>query len=83
MNCYSNSEKVNILLIFIECRKNSREAAILYMQWYPGRNHLEKTFRNIKQHMRKIGKFPGKVSCSNLNRIRIIIIPQQYWLIFM
>jgi len=28
----------------------------------------KKTFRNI-EHMQKIGKFPGKVSCSNRNRI--------------
>jgi len=33
--------------------------------------------------MRKIGKFPGKVFCSNRNRIRIIIIPQQYWILLL
>ena len=45
----SNSEKVDIFLIFSECRRNSHEAAALYMQRYPDRNHpSEKTFRSIK-----------------------------------
>lgn len=50
MNRYFNSENVDMLLIFDECRRNYRKTTVLYEQRYPDRNHpSEKTFRNIEQ----------------------------------
>ena len=36
---YTRNEKVDILLIYGECRKNSRAAAALYAQRFPDRQH--------------------------------------------
>jgi len=44
-----------MFLIFSECKKNSNEAAVFYIQRYPDRNHpSEKIFRNIEQCLEKI-----------------------------
>jgi len=52
MNRYSNSEKVDISLIFDECKRNFHEAAVLQLI---SRNYLsEKTFKNIEQYLQKI-----------------------------
>jgi len=55
MNRYSNSEKVDISLIFD--KRNSRENAILYKRYLDRDNVSEKTFRNIKQYLRENEKF--------------------------
>ena len=43
-NIYTMSEKVDMLLVFGECRQNSTEAAILYAQRYPDRRYIFKVF---------------------------------------
>jgi hypothetical protein len=53
---YSSNEKVDMLLIYGECHKNSRNAARVYAERYPARHHpcfqyfpyLEKKFREAR-----------------------------------
>lgn len=36
---YTHGEKIDMLLVYGECHKNSRNAAVLYAERYPGRQH--------------------------------------------
>lgn len=51
---YTNVEKIDMLLIYGECRKNSREARALYATRYPERRIPYHTyFRKVEQQMRR------------------------------
>lgn len=50
---YSRNEKVDMLLIYGECRKNSRNAARLYAERFPDRNHPPNNyFPRVEQQFR-------------------------------
>ena len=50
-----------MLLIFGECKRNAREAAILYATKYPQRHHSCATmFYNIEKNLRNYGEFEKK-----------------------
>jgi len=68
MNRYCNMEKVDMLLVFGECRRNARNAVALYRERYPDRAHPSaKCFYNIERSLRLHGTF----SCGKrVNRTR-------------
>lgn len=52
-NIYTRSEKIDMLLIFGECRQNSTDAARLYAERYPNRRHPTRHyFPKLVQKMR-------------------------------
>lgn len=53
-NVYSQSEKVDMLLIYGECKKNSVQAAALYARRYPDRNHPNRRhFSKVEGYLRR------------------------------
>ena len=57
----SYNEKIDMLLIFVERKRNACEAAILYATRYPQRYHPCATmFYNIEKNLRNYGEFEKK-----------------------
>lgn len=54
---YSQSEKVDMLLIYGECKKNSVQAAALYARRYPDRNHPNR--RQFAKEEEKLRRAPN------------------------
>lgn len=55
---FSNEEKVDMLLVFGECRSNCREAKRVYAQRYPHRRVPDaKTFPSLCKNLREYGSF--------------------------
>lgn len=51
---YSRNEKVDMLLIYGECKKNSRQAATLYGERFPERNHPPNNyFLRVEEQFRR------------------------------
>lgn len=66
MELYSADEYVDMLLIYGECRKNSREAAALYRERYPQRRHPGHCmFVRIEQKLRQDCTLPSKKKVHN------------------
>ena len=58
---YSYNEKVNMLLIFGECKRNAPEAAILHATRYLQRHYPCATmFYNIEKNLRNYEEFEKK-----------------------
>lgn len=69
MDNYSNSEKVDMLLVYGFCQGNGRQSVRVYMERFPGRripNH--QTFANIERHLRETGSFERKFEGRGRNR---------------
>jgi len=61
MNRYSHTERVDMLLVFGECKRNAREAVTLYSERYLDRVHpFAKIFYNIERSLRLHDKFPDE-----------------------
>lgn len=61
MENYTNSEKVDMLLVYGFCQGNGRQSVRVYMERFPNRripNH--QTFANIERHLRETGSFEKK-----------------------
>ena len=65
VDLYTNAEYTEMLLIYGETRKNSREACRRYQQRYPNRRHPSHTmFARLKRSLRETGSLrPDKHSC--------------------
>lgn len=51
---YTQNEKVDMLLVYGECRKNARNAAGLYQERYPDRNHpCFQYFLYVEEYLRR------------------------------
>ncbi|KYN21754.1 hypothetical protein ALC57_05855 [Trachymyrmex cornetzi] len=74
---YSYNEKIDILLIFGECKRNAREAAILYATRYSKRHHPCATmFYNIEKNLRNYGEFEKKKRNKPAHLIQVIHEPK-------
>ena len=53
----TNDELTDMILIYGECRRNSRQAALLYRERYPEREPLnENLFRRLEDRLRGHGQ---------------------------
>jgi len=67
---YSNSEYVDMLLIYGEVGKSNRLAAALYQQRFPHRKSpAPKTFQNVENCMRRTGISQSTYNIKNLVNI--------------
>ncbi|XP_025200561.1 uncharacterized protein LOC112598348 [Melanaphis sacchari] len=54
----NNSEKVDMLFVYWECEKNSRQAARAYVERYPNRQHPSQSyFHKLERNLRSTGSF--------------------------
>ncbi|XP_060855788.1 uncharacterized protein LOC132933528 [Metopolophium dirhodum] len=69
----SNNEKVDMLLVYGECRRNSRNAARLYAERYPERYHPPHNyFVRIESSLRNSGELPGRQGDNRRNQRQLI-----------
>ncbi|KAK9731448.1 Helix-turn-helix domain (DUF4817) [Popillia japonica] len=64
---YDPNEYVDMLSIYGECRKNSREAANLYRERFPERSHPAHTTFNKLELKLRTSSFPSNVKHANHN----------------
>lgn len=72
---YSAAERVNILLILGECRRNYRQAAALYRNRYPHRRHPSHTILDIYRRAQQ-GQLARIRECRNYdeNDLRVMVV---------
>jgi len=69
----SNSEKVDMLLVYGECQRNSRNAARLYAERYPERYHPpHNCFVRIESSLRNSGELPARQGNNRRNQRQLI-----------
>lgn len=64
---YNSNEYVDMLIVYGECRRNSREAANLYRERFPERHHPSHTTFNRVEAKLRTGSFPSTVKHANHN----------------
>jgi hypothetical protein len=65
----SFNEKTDMLLIYGECQKNSRNTARVYAEWYPNRYHPPHNFFvRIEMSLREHGQFTSRDGNGRRNR---------------
>lgn len=70
----SNSEKVDMLLVYGECQRNSRNAVRLYAERYPKQYHPPHSyFLRIESSLRDSGELPDARQGNNRRNQRQVI----------
>lgn len=81
MDNYTNSEKVDMLLVYGFCQGNGRKSVRVYMQRFPTRripNH--QTFASIERHLRETGSLKSNFEGRGRNRItRMLKRKKKFW----
>jgi len=67
----SHSEKFDLILVYNECHRNSRQAAQLYAESYPNRYQpAHNYFLKLEKQIRIYGSFGNRGNCRQIPQVQ-------------